>query len=160
MTEYKYHSASQKWSNSINKCKFCEVPKRKAWRTTSKAHKVMLNLPSPLMTEANYNCKQLPIHITHPTWLWNMRICSFGAQSSFGSAKYSKKNTHPLIFFRGLVDPVIRKVKVRWQIFMCPFMNDWGPLIKSINAEQNIYSIQKKFPAAFSLRQLPEYEYK
>ena len=23
MTEYKYHSASQKWSNSINKCKFC-----------------------------------------------------------------------------------------------------------------------------------------
>ena len=23
MTEYKYHLASQKWSNSINKCKFC-----------------------------------------------------------------------------------------------------------------------------------------
>ena len=23
MTEYKYHSASQKWSNHINKCKFC-----------------------------------------------------------------------------------------------------------------------------------------
>ena len=23
MTEYKYHSAPQKWSNSINKCKFC-----------------------------------------------------------------------------------------------------------------------------------------
>ena len=55
-------------------------------------------------------------------------ICSFGAKSSFGSAKFSKKNTHPLIFFRGLVDPVIRKVKVQWQIFMCPFMKDWGPL--------------------------------
>ena len=23
MTKYEYHSASQKWSNSINKCKFC-----------------------------------------------------------------------------------------------------------------------------------------
>ena len=29
MTEYKYHLASQKWSNSINKFKFCEVPKKK-----------------------------------------------------------------------------------------------------------------------------------
>ena len=99
MTEYKYHSASQKWSNSINKCKFCEVPKRKASKTSSEAHKVMLNLPSPLMTEANYKCKQLPIHVTHPMWLWYMRMnYSFGAQSSFGSAEYSKKNTHPLIF--------------------------------------------------------------
>ena len=69
MTEYKYHLASQKWSNSINKCKFCEVPKRKASKTSSEAHKVMLNLPSPLMTEANYKCKQLPIHVTHPMWL-------------------------------------------------------------------------------------------
>ena len=59
---YEYHSASQKWSNSINKCKFCEVPKRKASKTSSEAHKVMLNSPSPLMTEANYKCKQLPIH--------------------------------------------------------------------------------------------------
>ena len=33
-------------------------------------------------------------------------------------------------------------------------MNDWGPLIKSINAEQNIYSISKKFPAVFGLRKL------
>ena len=38
---------------------------------------------------------------------------SFGAQSSFGSAEYSKKNTQLFIFFRGLVDTVIRKVKVR-----------------------------------------------
>ena len=101
MTEYKYHSASQKWSNSFNKCKFCKVPKRKASKTSSEAHKVMLNLPSPLMTEANYKCKQLPIHVTHPMWLWYMRMnYSFGAQSSFGSAEYSKKNTPPLIFQR------------------------------------------------------------
>ena len=51
-------------SNSINKCKLCEVPKRKTSKTSSEAHKVMLNLPSPLMTEANYKCKQLPIHVT------------------------------------------------------------------------------------------------
>ena len=34
-------------------------------------------------------------------------------------------------------------------------MNDWGPLIKSINVKQNFYSIQKKIPAAFSLRHSP-----
>ena len=39
----------------------------------SEAHKVMINLPSPLMTEANYKCKQLPIHVTHPMWLWYTR---------------------------------------------------------------------------------------
>ena len=37
--------------------------------------------------------------MTHPMWLWYMRMnYSFCAQSSFGSAEYSKKNTHPLIF--------------------------------------------------------------
>ena len=119
----------------------------------------MLISPSPLITEANYKCKQLQIHMTQPMWLLFMRmICRFGAQSSFGSTEYSKKNIHPLIFFRGLVDPVIRKVKVQWQIFMCPFMNDWGPLIKSINAEQNMYSISKKIP--FGLRKSSEYKYK
>ena len=55
-------------------------------------------------------------YMTHPMWLWYMRMnYSFGAQSSFGSAEYSKKSTHPLIFFRGL-----------------------GPFIKSINAQQNM----------------------
>ena len=57
-------------------------------------------------------------------------------------------------------------------------MNDWGPLIKSINAEQNMYSISKKFPAntntniirfekidriririLFGLKKSPEYKY-
>ena len=28
MTEYKYHSASQKWSNSINKCKILWVSQK------------------------------------------------------------------------------------------------------------------------------------
>ena len=105
---------------------FVELPKWKASKTSSESHKVMLNSPSPLMTGANYKCKQLQIHMTHPMWLWYMRMnFSFGAQSSFGSAEYPKKNTHPLIFFRGLVDPVIRKVKVWWQIFICPFIK--GP---------------------------------
>ena len=59
----------------------------------------MLNSPSPLMTEANYKCKQLAIHMTHTMWLWYMRMnYSFSAQSSFGSAEYSKKNTRPFIF--------------------------------------------------------------
>ena len=43
---------------------------------------------------------------------------------------------------------------------MCQFIKDWGPLIKSINAQQNIYSIQKKIPAVIGLRKPPEYEYK
>ena len=163
MTEYEYgyeyHSASQKWINTIYKNEFC--PKRKASKTISEAHTVMLNSPSPLITRANYKCKQLPIHMTHPIWLWYMKMnYSFGAQSSFCSAEYPKKNKHPLIFFKGLVDPVIRKVKVWWQIFMCQFIKDWGPLIKSINAQQNIYSIQKKFQAVFGLRKSPKYEYK
>ena len=109
----------------------------------------MLNSASPLMTEANYKCKQLPIHMTHPMWLWYMRmICSFGAQSSFGSGEYLKKNTHPLIFSE---DWLIQSSE-KWQIFKCP-------LIKSINAQQNMYSIQKKIPAVFGLRKSPEYEY-
>ena len=139
MTEYKYNSTSPKWSNSINECKFFEPPKRKASKTSSESHKVMLNSPSPLMTEVNYKCKQLPIHMTHPMWLWYMRMnFSFGAQSSFGSAEYSKKNTHPLIFLRGLVDPVIRKVKVRWQIYI-----------------NKIYIVfRKKFPAVFGFQKI------
>ena len=72
MTEYKYNSASPKWSNSINECKFFEPPKRKASKTSSESHKVMLNSPR----------------------LWNMRIiCSFGAQSSFGRGENSKNSS-------------------------------------------------------------------
>ena len=94
-----YIQISFGWSNTIHKYNFLELPKRMASKTSSEFHKVMLNSPSPLMTEANYKCKQLPIHMTHPMWLWYMRInYSFGAQSSFGSAKYSKKITHARIF--------------------------------------------------------------
>ena len=113
MTKYEYYWASQLWPNTNNiwlpkndqilsmNTNFVEVPKRKASKTGSESHKVMLNSPSPLMTEANYKYKQLPIHITHPMWLWYMRMnCSFGAQSTFGSTEYSKKNTPPLIFQR------------------------------------------------------------
>ena len=122
MTDYEYYSASQWWPNTniillpkndqilLTNANFVELLKRKASKTSSESYKVMLNLPSPLMTEANYKCKQLPIHMTHPMWLWYMRMnCSFGAQSTFGSTEYSKKNT-PHSFFRGLVDSVIRKV--------------------------------------------------
>ena len=87
----------------------------------------MPNSPSHLMTEANYKCKQLPIHMTHLMWLWYVRMnYSFGAQSSFGSGEYLKKNTHPLIFSE---DWLIQSSE-KWQIFMCP-------LIKSINAQQS-----------------------
>ena len=79
MTEYKYHLASQKRSNSINKCKFCEVPKKKASQTSSEAHKAMPNLPSPLMTEANYNQKY---------------------QCSAKYIKYSEKNSQRYLIFR------------------------------------------------------------
>ena len=101
MTKYEYYWASQLWPNTNNiwlpkndqilstNTNFVEVPKRKASKTSSESHKVMLNSPSPLMTEANYKCKQLPIHMTHPMWLWYMRMnYSLGAQSSFGSAEY------------------------------------------------------------------------
>ena len=90
-TEYEYHSAKQKLLNTniirlpnndriqisfgfpkmikyyiYTNTNFDELPKRNASKTSSEAYKVMLNLPSPLMTEANYKCKQLPIHVTHP----------------------------------------------------------------------------------------------
>ena len=88
---------------------------------------------------------------------------SFGAQSSFGSAVYLKKNTHPLKFSE---DWLIWSSE-KWQIFMCP-------LIKSVNAQQNMYSIQKKNSQRYSVlenhpntdtnnihfEKLPEYEYK
>ena len=75
-----YIQISFGWSNTIHKYNFLELPKRMASKTSSEFHKVMLNSPSPLMTEANYKCKQLPIHMTHPMWLWYMRInYSFGA---------------------------------------------------------------------------------
>ena len=111
MTDYEYYSASQWWPNTniillpkndqilLTNANFVELLKRKASKTSSESYKVMLNSPSPLMTEANYKCKQLPIHMTHLMWLWYVRMnYSFGAQSSFGSGEYLKKNTHPLIF--------------------------------------------------------------
>ena len=95
--EYEYFSATQKWPNTNTNTNIIQLPnndwiqisfgipkmiefywqmqilrgsQKKASKTSSEAHKVMLNLPSPLMTEANYKCKQLPIHVTHPMWLW------------------------------------------------------------------------------------------
>ena len=66
MTEYEYHSASQN-DQMINKStNFVELPEMKALKTSSEARKVMLDLPSPLMTPANYKCKQLPNHMTQP----------------------------------------------------------------------------------------------
>ena len=75
MTKYEYHWASQKWSNTIQpNTNFVELPKRKPPDTCSESYKVMLNLPSPLMTETNFKCKQLPIHMTHSCdsgiWGW------------------------------------------------------------------------------------------
>ena len=69
MTEYKQYLASQKWSNSINEYKFCWGSQKEGLhsKTSSESHKVMLNSLSPLMTEANYKCKLLPIHMTQ--WL-------------------------------------------------------------------------------------------
>ena len=78
----------KKLSNSINKCKLCEVPKRKTSKTSSEAHKVMLNLPSPLMTEANYKLVVL-------------------------AAPSTQRKTLTHSFFIGLVDPVIREVTVQ-----------------------------------------------
>ena len=37
---------------------------------------------------------------------------------------------------------------------MCPFTKDWGPLIKSINAQQNMYSIQKKIPSGIRFQKI------
>ena len=64
--KYKYCSASQnqKWLNTniiwllkndqilYTNTNFVELPKRRASKTSSEAHKVILNSPSPLMTEA------------------------------------------------------------------------------------------------------------
>ena len=69
MTKCEYYWASQLWPNTNNiwlpkndqilstNTNFVEVPKRKAFKTSSESHKVMLNSPSPLITEANYKCK-------------------------------------------------------------------------------------------------------
>ena len=124
------------------------VPKRKASKTSSESHKLMLNLLSPLMTKADYKCKQLPIHMTQPMWLWYMRMnCSFGAQSTFGSTEYSKKNTPPLIFQR-----------IGWSShqksdkFSCAHSSKVSMLSKICIV------FRKKIPAVFGLRKLPEYE--
>ena len=162
MTKYEYYSASQKWPNTniiwlpkndqilSTNTNFVEVPKRKASKTSSESRKLMLNSLSPLKTEADYKCKQLPVHMTQPMWLWYMREdeLQFWRTKYFWLHRVLKEEHSPTHFSE---DWLIQSSE-KWQIFMCP-------LIKSINAQQNMYSIQKKIPAVFLLRKLPEYEY-
>ena len=104
--EYEYHLASQSWPNTniiqlpknywilYTNTNVVEFPKRKASKTISESHKVMLNSPSPLLTEANYKCKQLPIHMTRPMWLWYMRMnYSFGVQSILAAPSTQREHS-------------------------------------------------------------------
>ena len=104
----------------------------------------MLISPSPLITEANYKCKQLLIHMTHPMWLWYMRmICRFGAQSSFGSGEYLKKNTHPLIFSE---DWLIRSSE-KWKCgdkFSCAYLSRIGAHSSKVSMLSKIFKVLRK----------------
>ena len=142
MTKYEYHFASQKWSNTI--CKFCWASQKGGSKTSSVAQKVMIILLSPLMTEANYKCKELPIHMTHPMWLWYMRVnYSCGAQGIFGSAEYSKKNIPQLIFWEdGLF----------WSSEKCPSTK--GPTHQKYQCSTKYSQYSDKIPTGISFQKI------
>ena len=125
--------------------------KRKAFWTFSEAQKVMLNLPSPLMTKANNKCKQLPIHMTHPMWLWYMRMnFNFGAQNSFCSPEYPKKNTHPLIFS----EDWLIKSSEKWKCgdkFSCAYLSRIGAHSSKVTLLSKIRIIFRKKSHRYSV---------
>ena len=100
MTKYKYLSVSQKWLNTIYKYKFCWASQMEGlqdqfWVSQGDAKFVE---PSDDWSWLQMQTAPNPYDSPNVALVYEDDICSFGAQSSFGSAEYSKKNTHPLIF--------------------------------------------------------------
>ena len=98
MTEYKYHSASQKWSNHINKCKFCWASQKESlqdqfWVLQGDAR---FAESSDDWSQLQMQTASNPYDSPDVTLVYEDEL-QFDAKSSFGSGEYSKKNTHPLI---------------------------------------------------------------
>ena len=149
MTEYKYYLASQKWSNSINEYKFCWGSQKEGLQDQFWVSQVDAKFAESSddwsrlqMQTASYPYDSSDVTLVHEDELqcWRTKY--------FLQHRVLKEEHSPTHFSE---DWLIQSSE-KWQIFMCP-------LIKSINAQQNMYSIQKKIPAVFGLRKLPEYEY-
>ena len=123
MTEYKYkyYLATQKWPNTniirlpnnngiqisfgfpkMNKFenKFCSASQKEGLQ-----YQFWVSQGDAKFAKSSDDWSQLQIqNMTHQIGLWYMRMnYSFGAQRSFGSTEYLKKNTHPLIFSEDLL---------------------------------------------------------
>ena len=149
MTEYKYYLASQKWSNSINEYKFCWGSQKEGlqdqfWvsQGDAKFAESSDDWSQLQMQTASYPYDSPDVTLVHEDEL------QFWRTKYFWQHRVLKEEHSPTHFSE---DWLIQSSE-KWQIFMCP-------LIKSINAQQNMYSIQKKFPAVFGLRKSPENEY-
>ena len=134
MTEYKYYLASQKWSNSINEYKFCWGSQKAGLQDQFWVSQVDAKFAESSddwsrlqMQTASYPYDSTDVTLVHEDEL------QFWRTKYFWQHRVLKEEHSPTHFSE---DWLIQSSE-KWQIFMCP-------LIKSINAQQNMYSIQKK----------------